>query len=366
LEVGMSDNYGGTEATIYGIYNNLDHSQIQFDFLNVYGHPIAKQAELEASGAHIYDLLLKRREGFQRYIEGIKAFYHNHAQEFDAVQCNVQCLDQIDMAKYAKKYGIKKTIVYAHNAGHGIQPSRMASLAIKWNKIHCHKYVDQFVGCSQLANQFVFSKKDAKKAAVINTGIDTEHLAYSQEKREIFRKRYGFTSSMVVYGSAGRFDPQKNQMFLLNVFKEISSRNPKARFFLSGRGPLEQNLKQRIQELGLNDVCLMVTDFIDYQEFYSGIDAFVLPSLFEGLGVVLVEAQCSGLPCFASAKTIPDEARILSSFTSISLKEDSSFWADKIIATPLFSFDRSQARQIVQQAGRDLQDMAHHYEALFQ
>ena len=78
LQVGMSDNYGGTEATVYSIYNELDHSQIQFDFLNVYGHAIAKQTELESKGAHIYDLLLKRREGYFKYIQGIKKFYREH------------------------------------------------------------------------------------------------------------------------------------------------------------------------------------------------------------------------------------------------------------------------------------------------
>ena len=90
LQVGMSANYGGTEAVVYGIYERLDHSLVQFDFLNVYGRPIAKQAELEAQGAHVYDLLLKRREGYLKYAKGIKAFFRQHASEFSAIVCNVQ------------------------------------------------------------------------------------------------------------------------------------------------------------------------------------------------------------------------------------------------------------------------------------
>jgi glycosyltransferase involved in cell wall biosynthesis len=366
LQVGMSDNYGGTEATIYGIYNHLDHLKIQFDFLNVYGHPIAKQKELEAQGAHVYDLLLKRREGFRKYVNGIKAFYQQHAAEFDAVQCNVQCLDQIDMAKYAKRFGIKKTIVYAHNAGYGIQPSRLARVAIWWNKKRCHKYVDQFVGCSGLANQFVYSGRDAKRAVVINTGIATEQFAYSLTKREAFRKRFGFTNSMVVYGSAGRFDPQKNQLFLLQVFKEVSLRNPKARFFISGRGPLEKTLQARIKDLGMDDCCILTTDFLDYQEFYSGIDAFVLPSLFEGLGVVLIEAQCSGLACFASAKVIPQEARLLPSFCSIPLSESPNEWAARLSQASLFYQNRADALLLVQREKRDLKDSAGAYQHLLE
>jgi glycosyltransferase involved in cell wall biosynthesis len=362
----MSDNYGGTEATIYGIYSHLDHSKIQFDFLNVYGHPIAKQKELETQGARVYGLLLKRREGYKKYVNGIKTFYQEHASEFDAVQCNVQCLDQIDMVKYAKRFGIKKTIIYAHNAGYGIQPSRLARIAIWWNKKHCREYVDQFVGCSGLANRFVFSGRDAKKAVVINTGIATGQFVYSLTKRETFRKRFGFTNSMVVYGSAGRFDPQKNQLFLLQVFKEVSLRNPKARFFLSGRGPLEDTLRAKIKELGLDDVCILTSEFLDYQEFYSGIDAFVLPSKFEGLGVVLIEAQCAGLPCFATLGTIPEEAKILDSFTFISQKEPAEYWAHLLVDQFPPNNDRLGGLDKVQEAHRDLTDAATKYEVLFQ
>jgi glycosyltransferase involved in cell wall biosynthesis len=365
LQVGMSDNYGGTEATIYGIYNQLDHSKIQFDFLNVYGHPIAKQKELEAHGAHVYDLLLKRREGYRKYIKGIKNFYREHAKEFDAVQCNIQCLDQIDMVRFAKKYGIKKTIVYAHNAGHGIRPSKMAKLAIWWNKKRCHHYVDCFVGCSGLAAQFAFSKRDAAKAIIINTGIDTKNFQFSPEKRMAFRKQYGFGSTTKVYGSAGRFDPQKNQGFLVAIFSQIALKDPEARFFISGRGPLEATLREKIHNAGLDSRCIVATDFIDYQGFYSGIDAFILPSIFEGLGLVLIEAQCAGLPCFVTAKTIPQEACLLPSFKYISLDEKPSTWAQDIMNETQKPIDRAEGFKIVNKEKRDNQDSARAYEMLF-
>jgi len=357
LQVGMSDNYGGTEATIYGIYNHLDHSKIQFDFLNVYGHPIARQSELEASGAHVYDLLLKRREGYQTYVRGIKDFYKKHAGEFDVVQCNIQCLDQIDMARYAKQFGVKKTIVYAHNAGHGIAPSKMAALAIRWNKLFSHHYVDQYAGCSRLAVEFAFSKKDAKQAAVINTGIETSNFVFSEEKRNLFRQRFSYSNHLTVYGSAGRFDPQKNQTFLLKIFSEIHQRNPNARFFLSGRGPMESILRDQVHQMGLDSVCLIVTEFLDYQAFYSGIDAFILPSRFEGLGVVLVEAQCAGLVCFASQNTIPEEAKILDSFQFIPLSFSASKWADCILSANLSRCHDSSFNQ----AKRDIQDATRSY-----
>ena len=364
MQVGMSDNYGGTEAIVYGIYEHLDHSQIQFDFLNVYGHPIAKQAELEAQGAHVYDLLLKRREGYFKYIHGIKAFYKAHASEFDAVVCNIQCMDQIDMAKWAKKYGIKKRIVYLHNSGYGIQPSRLARIAIGWNKRFSHRYVTTYAAGSQLSADWGYSKKDAQKTIVIKHGIDTELFAFSSAKREEFRKAHGLKDMDIVYGSAGRLDPQKNQVFLLKIYQAIHEKNPKARFLLAGRGPEEAKIRKAIKDLGLGEVCQLITNFIDFSAFYSALDIFLLPSLFEGLGLVLVEAQCSGLPCFASADTIPSSAAVLPSFTFLPLPSGPVAWSEEILkASP--NPNRSSAPEAVRNAGFSLLKTAEAYLGLF-
>src|SRR5574344_1705167 len=366
LQVGMSDNYGGTEATVYSLYEKIDRSQLQFDFLNVYGHPIAKQDNLLSLHDALPILPLKRREGYHRYLSGIRNFYQAHAKEFNAVVCNVQCLDQIDMARFAKKYGIKNVLIYSHNAGYGILPSRLAKIAIWWNKKTCHHYVDHCVACSQMAADFVFSKKDAKKAQVINTGIETSHFLFDSKKRQEFRSQFGYSPEDHVYGSAGRFDPQKNQLFLIDVFSEIAQQDPHARFLLSGRGPLETRIREKIKEKNLEAVCLVITDFLDYQAFYSGLDIFILPSVFEGLGVVLIEAQCAGLPCLASAGTVPTEAKILPNFVYVHLQDGPKVWAEHAIASLKDkSFDRLLGLASVRQAGRDIADTSKIYERLF-
>jgi glycosyltransferase involved in cell wall biosynthesis len=366
LQVGMSDNYGGTEATVYSLYEKIDRSKLQFDFLNVYGHPLAKQDYLISLGARVFDLPLKRREGYCRYLRGIRDFYQAHAKDFDAVICNVQCLDQIDMARFAKKYGIKNVLIYSHNAGYGILPSRLAKIAIWWNKKTCHRYVDHYVACSQMAADFVFSKKDARKTRVINTGILTSHFAFDAEKRQQFRSQFGYSPEDHVYGSAGRFDPQKNQLFLIDVFSEIAMQDPHARFFLSGRGPLEMKIRDKIKEKNLESTCRLVTDFLDYQAFYSGLDAFLLPSIFEGLGVVLIEAQCAGLPCLASAGTVPSEAKILPNFVYVPLQAGPKAWAEQAITSLQgHVLDRSSGLTSVRSAGRDIAETSKLYERLF-
>jgi len=365
LQVGMSDNYGGTEAIIYGIYEHLDHSKIQFDFLNVYGHPIARQDELIAQGAHVYDLLLKRREGYFKYIRGIKEFYKQHAKEFDAVVCNVQCLDQIDMAKYAKKFGVKKTVVHVHNSGNGIKASRLADFAIRMNKAHCHRYVDLFLACSKNAAKWGFRKQDASKTIIVNNGLDISSMSFSGTKREAFRDKYHFSKEDRIYASAGRLDPQKNQFFLIDIFEHIHQKDPQAKFVLLGNGPLRNQIQSRINDSSAKSSMLLINRIDDIGSFYSGIDAFVLPSLFEGLGMVLLEAQCSGLPCYASADTIPEEACVLKSFRFIPLSLGPEKWASQILNDQLAFSNREEAAKFLVEAGRDIRDTSRFYSSLF-
>ena len=365
LQVGMSANYGGTEAVVYGIYERLDHSLVQFDFLNVYGRPIAKQAELEAQGAHVYDLLLKRREGYLKYAKGIKAFFRQHASEFSAIVCNVQFMDQIDMAKWAKKFHIPTRIIFCHNSGSGLPPSRLSRLAASLNRIQAHRYATQFLAVSQLAAQATLSPKDAKRCLIFKTGISTDHFCFSPTKRSRFREEFGYSAEDVLFGSAGRFDPQKNQFFLLDIFAAIHQLEPRSKFVLAGKGDLEQPLRKRALELGIEDSLRLITNLNDLDAMYCGIDCFLLPSLFEGLPIVLLEAQCSGLPCLASSEKIPAETKILSSFIFLSLKDGPQIWAKRAIESISTANKREDGASALSDNGRDIQTVAKAYAALF-
>ena len=359
LQVGMSTNYGGTEAIVYEIYRYIDKSKIQFDFLNVYDEPLAKQEWLESMGARIYPLKLQRRQGYLKYLRGIKNFYHKHAQEYDVVICNVQCLDQIAMAKFAKNFGIKKTIVHLHNANYGVSPSKLARLAVWWNKKRCHKYVDIFMAVSSLAARWGYSKHDAKNAIILKHGIPVDTMSYSPLKRKTFRESFGYKPNIKVYGSAGRLDPQKNQAFLIDVYKAIAEETPEAEFVLLGKGPLERRVKELIDKSGIKSKIKLIPQVEDIGEFYSGIDVFLLPSLFEGLGLVLIEAQCSGLPCLVTKDTVPAETRISSAFQFLSLEKGPKTWAENAIGMECQNREFSYCD--VLKCGRDIASTVRQY-----
>ena len=361
LQVGMSTNYGGTESIVYEIYRNIDRTKIQFDFLNVYNEPLARQDWLESLGARILPLKLKRREGYFKYLHGIKSFYEKYASEFDVVVCNVQCLDQIAMAKYAKKYGVPKTILHLHNSNFGIQPSRLARIAIFWNKRHCHSYVDQFVAVSSMAANWGFAKRDAAKAYILQHGVSIEAMCYDPNKRKEFRSRFGYSDKNRLYGSVGRLDPQKNQLFLIAIFEAIAAKDEFSRFVLLGRGPLETDIKNRVLESPVADRIALIPQIDDIGVFYSGIDVFLLPSLFEGLGLVLVEAQCSGLPCLATQGTIPPEVGLSRDFAFLQLSDGPMKWAEVAIHSAVASGPRADGRKCITESGRDIVETSKDY-----
>lgn len=333
LQVGMSTNYGGTESIIYEIYRHIDRSQVQFDFLNVYDEPLAKEEWLRSLGANVYRLKLQRRRGILRYFASIKRFYLEHRNQFDVVVCNVQCLDQIDMARFAKKYGrVKKTVVHVHNAGHGIPPSFLAKVAIKLNQARFRRFVDLPIAVSENAAAWGYGAKNAGSVFILKHGIDIDHFTFSEDKRALFRRQYSLSHQDVVYGTAGRMDDQKNHLFLLEIFAQIAKRRPESKFVLLGKGPLLPEILEKRETLGLSESLMIIDRVEDISLFYSGVDCFLFPSRFEGLGLVLIEAQCSGLPCLYSKRVIPDSAVSVTELAhGIDLNGNAAEWAEAAV-----------------------------------
>ena len=362
LQVGMSPDYGGTEAIIYGIYKSLNRDKVQFDFLDVTDRPLALENELIDLGAKIYRLSLNRRNGYRKYLRGIKAFYKQHKGEFDVVVCNVQSLDQIDMVRFARKNGVRRTFIHVHSSGLSGKPSFLLKGAIFANRLTYRRYTDVCLACSAKAGRWGFGKNSDRFVRVIKNGIDIKRFSFSEFKRKAFRQENGLGAVETVYGSLGRMTFEKNQLFLLEVFAAIARKDPDARFVLVGQGPLETKLKNKAVDLGIGGKMIWISSIPDPSSFYCGIDKFIFTSLFEGLGIVLVEAQCSGLPCFYSAQVIPDEVRVSERAFAIPLEASAEHWAQTAIEEPLVNeSDRVNASELVANAGWDIRRSTEEY-----
>ena len=330
LQIGMSTNYGGTEAFLMNLYRNIDRTKYQFDFLNVYDAPLACQSEILSLGGNIYNLHLRRRQdGLKKYKEGIKKFYKEH--HFDVVVQNVQDLINIDMLKYAKKFGINKRIIYGHNSGFGTKPSKLSLLSHILNKLRVKKYVTDFVAVSDKASEFLYPKSVQEKVTIIPNIIDFDKFKYNEEARNRIRKELNIVNKKV-YGNICRIDPQKNHTFLLDIFKSILSKEPESILVICGRGPLEEEIKNKAKLLGINNNVIYLGYVDNVADYYSAFDIFLYPTKFEGFGIVLEEAQTSGLPILSS-DVVPSNVVVSSLVTLLSLKDNANKWSE--VATSL-------------------------------
>jgi len=362
LQVGMSQYYGGTESFIMNQYRKIDRNKVQFDFLNVYNGPLACEEEIKELGGRIYSLDMSRRRGLRQYKKNLDNFFRDNGNKFDIIHCNFQSLINIDLLRYAKKYKIAGRIAHAHNAGYGKEPSFLQKLLIAINKINLSKYVTNYFACSLLAGEWMFGHKNS---TVIHNAIDTKEFLFNQDRRNAIRSQYGINDEKLIL-FVGRLDPQKNPLFLIDIFNEIVSRQKDWKLFLIGDGMLRTDVEERIREYELYDKVCLLGSRLDVKDFLQAADCFLLPSKFEGLGIVLIEAQAAGLKCFASKDVVPSDVDVTGLVEFISLNQGPSHWADMIIQTE--TGIRINQFEVIKSAGYDsnssIKDLERKYLAL--
>ena len=351
LQVGMSPYYGGTESFLMSQYRAIDRTKVQFDFLNVYNKKIACQDEIEKLGGKIYYLDMARHHGIRTYYKKLDSFFSENARKFDVVHCNFQSLINTDILKYAKKYGIKVRIAHAHNSGYGTEPSKKQKLLIALNRITLGKYATHYFACSSLAAKWMFRKN----AIIIKNAIDIEKYSYSGMLRKEIRKKLELDDRYVVI-FVGRLDPQKNPIFLLEIFAELKKIKPMAKLLVVGDGILRDEMNDKIKELDIMDSVDMLGSRKDVSQLLQAADVFLLPSKFEGLGIVLIEAQAVGLPTFTSEGVVPKEAKITDLLTFISLNNSALNWAEEICKYKINK--RVDMTEVIRNSGYDISENA--------
>lgn len=327
LQVGMSPYYGGTESFVMNQYRKINREKIQFDFLNVFSEPIACEDEIRDLGGCIYHLNMSRRKGMKQYHKNLDTFFSECGDKFDIIHCNFQSLINIDLLKYAKKYNIRGRIAHAHNAGYGKEPNLMQRIIITYNKKRISKYATTYFACSSLAGEWMFGRESS---TIIKNAINTTEFLYDKEIRNKMRLQYGLNDEKLIV-FVGRLDPQKNPIFLIEIFNEIIKKEQNWRLFIIGDGILRADIEARIEQTKLQNSVRLLGSRNDVKKFLQAADCFLLPSKFEGLGIVLIEAQAAGLKCFTSMGVVPNEVDITGLVEFISLEDSALVWANNII-----------------------------------
>ena len=309
----------GLENMLMNYYRNIDRDVIQFDFLTHRSEKGAYDDEIEQLGGKVYHAPRLYPQNYIRYFKWMKKFFSDHP-EYKIVHSHIDAMSYFPLLA-AKKAGIPVRIAHSHNS----RLDRDFKLPIKYIALKLIPKVSNYrFACGEMAGKFMFGNREFK---IINNAIDIKKFSFDESMRARKREELGIQTKFVI-GHVGRYCHVKNQLFLLEVLKKIKNANADAYLLLVGKGEDEQKIKDKISFLHLEDSVLMLTDRSDVDQLYQAMDVFVLPSLFEGLPVVGVEAQANGLPCIFS-DNISKEI-ILSNSASM-LDIDINKWVNKIL-----------------------------------
>ncbi|MCD4961907.1 glycosyltransferase family 1 protein [Enterococcus casseliflavus] len=340
----------GAETFVMNIYRNINRSSVQFDFV-VHGNDIGYyESEIEKLGGNIYRAPKYRVINSVEYRYWWKCFFEEHPI-YKVIHCHVRSTANI-ILKVAKE---KKLVTIAHS--HSISNGKGIVARIKnFNQRNINQFADYKFACSERAGEWLFGDKE--DFSIIKNGIPVEKFKFDITKRDYFRKSHNIENKDV-YGHIGRFTKEKNHNFLIETFKNISEKNSDAILLLIGTGPLEEKTRKKIIVEGLKDKVIFLGLQKDISTFLSGIDIFIFPSLYEGLGIVLIEAQAAGLPCVVS-ENIPKEAMLSELITSYPIENPKDFAVySAVTGNKIMSFkDREMYNGLIKESGYDCLDIS--------
>ncbi|MBQ0030426.1 MAG: glycosyltransferase [Bacteroidales bacterium] len=346
----------GTEEFIMNVLRGLNKEKFHADFLIFSQGETSNSIEAESYGCKIFRLP-PRRKGLCYYKE-LDDFFMKNAAYYNAVHLNEGNMTTISPIYYAWKYKVPVRIIHAHNSN---TPGFLNKLQHWYNKQFNLKYCTHRFACSTLASEFFF---DGKNSTIIKNGIVLNRFSYNTTERTKFRAQLGFSETEKIIGHVGRFTDVKNQNFIVDIFNKYHQMNPDSRLVLIGVGVNYDKIKQKVKKLNIDDSVLMPGLQTNINEWMQAFDLFLMPSLFEGLPFVLVEAQAAGLPCVV-ANTINKDAAITDSFYYLRLSDSAQIWADKINSI-LMNYKRENKDEIIEKTGFSIENTVYYLQEVYE
>ena len=340
---------GGAESLVMNLFRNIDRSKIVFDFAVHTDYRGFFADEVESLGGKIYHFPKYRIINGIKFRKCWKKFFQEHQGEYQIIHTHHSSSVAM-ILKIAKKFGLY-TIAHSHSAGWD------KSLIGLGNRLLSHgtrKVADHFFACSYLAAVAEFGKKvadDKSRCEIIANGVPADKYIFNEEIRHTIRKELNLNDDVHIYGHVGRFVYAKNHQYLIKVFNEILKKDPSSYLLLLGDGDLKNEIVDQIEKLGIKDHVLMPGLVKNVNEYLQAMDYFVFPSNYEGLPVVLVEAQASGLRCLKS-DVITNEVDVTDLVDALSIKEEPVIWAEKILQN--VDYSRQNTYEIIKKSGFDI------------
>ena len=315
---------GGAETMIMNYYRQIDRSKIQFDFLVNRPYEAAYEKEIQELGGKIFRMCPLYPQYFGRYKKEVREFLKAHP-EYQIIHSNLEERSYFAL-KEAKKLNIPVRISHSHNAPRGFD---LKSIIRYYFRANLKPQVTHMFTCGEEAGIWLYGKKQQDHVIMMNNAIDAKLYQYHPAVEEEMRKELGLEGKFVI-GHVGRFFPQKNHTFLIEIFAKVYQQNKNAVLLLVGGGELETEIKEKVEELNLTEAVKFLGVRSDIHRIMQAFDVFILPSLFEGFPVTMVEAQAAGLPCIISDQ-VPPQCAITENVEIISLQQSPQQWAERLL-----------------------------------
>ena len=363
LVCGLVPDIGGLEKIVVDFYNHIDTSEFELEFLLQGPEDVdfSEHFKKLCRNKIVFHRIPKLRPHIKQALKEWDIFFKENAHRYDILWSNQNALSHLEFLKLAKKYGIEKRIVHAHCA----QAEHFHRIIHPINRLFVGKYATDFWACGIEALNHFYHGKERKKALVIHNAIEVENFLYNEEKKIQLRKEYHIPEDCLVVGQVSRLDEKaKNQSFCVKVFSELVKKEPNSRLVFIGKGDTAF-LRNIAEQYGVADKVIFTGLKTNVGEMLNLLDVFIFSSNFEGLGIVLIEAQANGLPV-VTASHLPD-AKILENFDNqLSLTNSLEEWADKILSVRYSrELDNEKVKNQIVEADYEIESATRQLEKLF-
>lgn len=339
---------GGVESSIMNYYRNIDKSKFQFHFICDADSINIPYNEINNLGGKV--IIVPPYQKLFKYIKELKKVFREN--NYKIVHSNINTLSVFPLYA-AKRAGVPIRIAHSHSSIINDKREWKRNLIKNILRHFSKTFANRYFSCSDVAAISQFGDKIYKsgKVKIIKNAIDIDKFKYDKNVREEKRKELGIDNDAFVIGNVGRFVTTKNQTFVIDIFFEIKKKNSKAILMLIGQGPLEKKLREKVETLNLNKSVIFLGVREDISDLYQAMDVFIFPSLYEGLGMALIEAQTSGVPCVCSTR-VPNMAKVTDIIKYVELEKSPKIWAKT--CNKFANYERKDYSKMVSGYGYDI------------
>lgn len=350
----------GVATTIMNQYDELIHSGYSVDFMEFLDFDSPYINTIQRNGGKVFHVS-KDKTALKNMAHVLKN------KKYDIVHINQVNAQTVQLAVISRRYHVPHVIFHSHNTK--IPGGVKRRILEKGCNIVYRTFADTLVACSEQAGRDSFG---TKKFVVLKNSIDARKFEFNEKKRMEIRTQLGISKNTLVVGTVCRYARQKNPILMINIVYELLKMGLDVKFLWVGSAPSDNDsvcieMQNEIDKKGIANKILLVGSKTDVFNWYSAMDVFLMPSLWEGLGITYIEAQANSLPTFAS-DVVPRETKVTELIKYYSLDLDAKGWATEISKCTIRNEKQKNHINDIRAAGYDLEtassDLLHLYQII--